>query len=98
MTPRPLPDAESAEARLRQLIARVANVAPDSFGPDDDLRAAAGLDSLSALRLAAAAELEFDVTIPDEKLHDLGTLRAMLGYLHVERVAESRRTHGGADL
>ena len=83
MTPRPLPDAESAETRLRRLIARVANVAPDSFGPDDDLRAAAGVDSLSALRLAAAAEREFGVIIPDEKLHDLSTLRAMLGHLNV---------------
>jgi acyl carrier protein len=73
--------ADSREARLRRIIARVAKVAPDSFGADDDLRVALGLDSLSALRVAAGVEREFGVTIPDEKLHDLPTLQAMLDYL-----------------
>ena len=69
------------EARVRQIIAAIANVAPDAFGLDDELRTTLGLDSLSALRVAAGVEREFDVIIPDEKLHDLPTLRAMLEYL-----------------
>lgn len=76
-TMRPLRPSTS-EARLRAIIARVADAAPDSFGPDDDLRATLGLDSLSALRIAAAVEREFAVTIPDEKLHEVSTLRDLL--------------------
>ena len=67
----------AVEARLRQIIAHVANVAPDTFGPDDDLRATIGLDSLSALRVAAVVEREFNVTIPDAQLQELSTLRAI---------------------
>jgi acyl carrier protein len=76
---------DSAEVRVRAVVARVARVAPDSFGPDDDLRATLGLDSLSALRVAAGVEREFGVTIPDERLHDLPTLRAMLAYLETPK-------------
>ena len=75
MTPEP------DETRLRRVIARVARVDPDAIGADDDLRTALGLDSLSSLRVAAGVEREFGVTIPDEKLHDLPTVRAILEYL-----------------
>lgn len=70
------------EARLRRVVARVARVEPDSFDTDDDLRVTLGLDSLSALRVAAGIEREFGVTIPDERLHDLPTMKAMLAYLN----------------
>ncbi len=73
--------AEPNEARLRRVIARVARVDADSFGAQDDLRITLGLDSLSSLRVAAGVEREFGVTIPDEKLHDLPTVRAILEYL-----------------
>lgn len=72
------PGPPTSEARLRAIIARVADAAPNAFGPDDDLRATLGLDSLSALRIAAAVEREFAVTIPDEKLHEVTTLRDLL--------------------
>jgi acyl carrier protein len=71
----------SREERLRNVVARVARVAPDSFGLDDDLRTTLGLDSLSALRVAAGVEREFGVTIPDEKLHELRTMRVVMEYL-----------------
>ena len=72
---------DSREQRLRKVVARVAKVAPDSFGLDDDLRTALGLDSLSALRVAAGVEREFGVRIPDEKLHELRTTRVVMQYL-----------------
>jgi acyl carrier protein len=74
MTTRSATDANTDETRLRQIIARVAKVAPDAFGRDDDLRIALGLDSLSALRVTA-------VSIPDSQLHELRTLRAMRDFL-----------------
>jgi len=73
--------AGSAEARVRAIVARVARVPPDSFAPDDHLPSRLGLDSLSSLRVVAGIEREFGVVIPDERLHELPTLRAMLEYL-----------------
>jgi acyl carrier protein len=69
--------AHETERRLREIIAHVAKVAPDAFGPDDDLASTLGLDSLSALRIAAAVEREFQITIPDDRLHEVRTLRAL---------------------
>ena len=69
------------EARVRQLIARVANVPPDSFDLDDDLQTSLGLDSLSALRVAAGLEREFGITIPDERLQELKSVQDMLSHV-----------------
>ena len=41
-----------------------------------------GYDSLALMETAAAIRQEFGVRIPDEKLVDLGTPRAMLGLLN----------------
>lgn len=73
--------SELHDLRVRKIIAGVANVPPDAFGPDDELQTTLGLDSLSVLRVAAGVEREFGVRIPDERLHDLPTLRALLTYL-----------------
>jgi len=70
-------DAADLE-RLRRIIAAAARVAPDSFGPDDDLLATAGLDSLTLLRVVAGVEREFGVTIPDSALHQLRTPQDIL--------------------
>jgi acyl carrier protein len=60
------------------VIARSARVDPSSFGSDDDLPLLLGLDSLSLLRVVAAVEREFQVTIPDSELHRMRTLRRLL--------------------
>ncbi|MBI4521735.1 MAG: acyl carrier protein [Gemmatimonadetes bacterium] len=71
----------STEQRLRHIVAHVAHVPPDSFALDDELAIELGLDSLSVLRVVAGVEREFGMTIEDERLHDLQTLRAILVYL-----------------
>lgn len=78
IAPNPVVSSPWAEVRLRAIIAHVARVSPESFGTDDDLRTTLSLDSLSALRIAAAVEREFEVTIPDNQLHQLTTLRAII--------------------
>ena len=72
---------KATEERLRRVVARVGRVQPDSFGPDDDLPTTLGLDSLSLLRVVAGVEREFGVVVPDERLHRLRTLHAMLAFL-----------------
>jgi acyl carrier protein len=62
------------EPRLRAIIARIAKVDPGNIGVDDDLAVTLGIDSLSALRIAAAVETEFEITIPDDRLHEIRSL------------------------
>ena len=73
--------AGSTEQRVRAIVAQVAKVAPEAFGMEDHLPSTLGLDSLSALRVIAGIEREFGVLIPDDRLHELPTLRSMLDYL-----------------
>lgn len=73
----------SLERRLRSIVARVALVPADSFSLDDEF-AAAGLDSLSVLRIVAEVEEEFGFVIPDEEFGRLRTMRKLL------RFAETR--------
>jgi acyl carrier protein len=83
-----MPEGPNAtEQRLREIIARVARVAPDGFSADDDLRLVLGLDSLSALRIAAAVERDFGLTIPDAELQDVRSLADL-----------SRRATAGASV
>jgi len=67
-------DLSFVEPRLRAIIARIAKVDPGTIGVDDDLAVTLGIDSLSALRIAAAVETEFAITIPDERLHEIRSL------------------------
>ena len=77
----------STEQRLRRIVAEVAHVPPDSFTLDDDLAIELGLDSLSLLRIVAGVERELRMTVEDDRLHELLTLRAMLAYL--EKAADA---------
>ena len=63
--------------RLRHIVATASRVAPDSFGPDDDLLTIAGLDSPTLLRVVAAVEREYGVVIPDAALHQVRTLNGL---------------------
>jgi acyl carrier protein len=63
------------EHQLRELIQQVTGRDPAPLEPDDDLVAALGLDSLTALRLLAMVEKRFQVRIPDQKLTSMRTLR-----------------------
>lgn len=69
------------EADLRVVLARAAQKSLDGIGPDDDLMERLGLDSLAGLRMLAAVEKHFAVRFPDERLHELRTLRRILAHI-----------------
>ncbi|HEY4657965.1 MAG TPA: acyl carrier protein [Gemmatimonadaceae bacterium] len=73
----------SPEQIIRDVVAAVTLKRTEGFGLDDDLQKLMGIDSLSLLRIVAGIEEEFDVRIPDEELHALRTLRAMLAQVEV---------------
>jgi acyl carrier protein len=62
--------------RVRGLLARQLRVPPESIGEDASLEEL-GLDSLGALELVFEIEEEFQVKVPDERIKELRTLRAV---------------------
>jgi acyl carrier protein len=67
---------EDTLERVRRLLARHLGVPPGSIGEDASLEEL-GLDSLGALELIFEIEEEFKVKVPDERLKELRTVRAV---------------------
>jgi acyl carrier protein len=63
-------------ARVRGLIAAYLHVPEDQVGPDVPLEGL-GLDSLGALELVFEIEEAFGVSVPDERIRDFKTVRAV---------------------
>ncbi|MGE5835310.1 MAG: acyl carrier protein [Acidobacteriota bacterium] len=68
------------EARVRELIGRVAKQDVSQLRSDDDLVERLGVDSLQGLQILAGVEKQFDVRLPDEELIKMRT---------IERIAEA---------
>lgn len=62
--------------RVRQIIAKYLDIAVQRIEPDSPL-ADLGVDSLAALELVFEIEEEFKVTVPDERLPELATVKAV---------------------
>ena len=56
------------------------DVAP--FGPDASLHDDLGADSLDVVELVMALEEEFKISVPDEDVENIRTLRDIVSYLH----------------
>ena len=62
--------------RVRRLLASYLNVSADSVREDSRLEDL-GVDSLGALELVFEIEEEFKVSVPDERIRDFTTVRAV---------------------
>lgn len=62
--------------RVRRLVAGYLKIAPEGIEPDSSLESL-GLDSLGALELAFELEEEFEVRVPDERIPEFKTVRAV---------------------
>jgi acyl carrier protein len=73
--------------RVRRLVAKYLNISVDSIGEDARLEDL-GLDSLGALELVFEIEEEFKVNVPDDRVRDFTTVRAVCeGIETLQRVA-----------
>ena len=63
--------------RLRQLIARVLKVAPDSLSPDSGPHSITAWDSAGHLNLVLELEKEFGVQFDEDEVVDLIDLQAI---------------------
>lgn len=62
--------------RVRRLIAGYLKVSPETIGEDSKLEEL-GLDSLGALELVFEIEEEFKIKVPDDRIPELRTVRAV---------------------
>jgi len=62
--------------RVRRLIAAYLKIAPATIGEDSRLDEL-GLDSLGALELVFEIEEEFKIKVPDDRIPELRTVRAV---------------------
>ena len=62
--------------RVRRLVAKYLNIAAERVGEDSRLEEL-GLDSLGALELVFEIEEEFKVSVPDDRIRDFTTVRAV---------------------
>lgn len=74
---------------IRPLIAKSAKVDPQEIALDADLFMDYGIDSLEGLKLLAALEQRYGITIPDHELMHLNTLGRI-----IEAIDQARRGDG----
>jgi len=67
-----MPDLEN---EIRNLIAEVLEEDPNRITPDAKFFEDLGMDSMMALEIMAAMEKKYRITIPEEKLTQLTTLK-----------------------
>ena len=73
-------------------IARVAKVPADKLKPDIDLRRDLRFDSLMGLKILAALEKRFEVTVPDDEIDRYRTVAAAIDV--VKRLVKARSLPG----
>jgi acyl carrier protein len=80
---------EEIERDVVATIARIAKVPADKLKPEIDLRRDLRFDSLMGLKILAALEKRFDVTIPDEEIDKTRTVAAAVAA--VKRLVKERK-------
>jgi len=85
-----MPDLEN---EIRDLIAAVLEEDPAKVTPDAKFFEDLGMDSMMALEIMAGMEKKYKITIPEEKLPQLTTLRQTVAvakeYLEKNNAAQS---------
>ena len=75
------------QATVTQILEQVAKVDPTAVAQDTRLREDLGVDSLTLIEVAVAAEDAFGVPLPDEDLERFQTVGDVIDYVRRARVA-----------
>jgi len=69
---------QDIENEIRNLIAKILEIEPEKITPEARFVEDLGMDSMMALEIVAAIEKKYKVTIPEEKLTKMGSLKDAL--------------------
>lgn len=72
---------QDLESEVRSLIAEIIERDPGEITEDAKFSSDLGVDSIMALEIMAAMEKKYKITIPEEKLVQLNTLRETLNVI-----------------
>ena len=75
------------QATVARILEQVAKVDPAAVARDTRLREDLGVDSLTLIEVAVAAEDAFGVPLPDEDLEHFQTVGDVIDYVRHARVA-----------
>ena len=67
--------------KLKAIIVDVLSVDPDEITMDTTFMDDLGADSLDVYQIIMGIEQEFDIEIPDRKVHELKTIGDVVSYL-----------------
>jgi acyl carrier protein len=70
----PQVDDKMLEKDLRDMIAKIVELEPDSITLDANFVEDLGMDSMMALEILAAIEKKYKIQVPEEKLNQLKNL------------------------
>jgi acyl carrier protein len=76
--------ADSAEAKVKEIIINELGVDPDKVTPEASFVEDLGADSLDTVELVMAFEEEFGVDIPDEDAEQMRTVGDAIKYLKAQ--------------
>lgn len=72
----------SLVSRVESIVATQLGLDLAAFGPDASLHDDLGADSLDVVELVMVLEEEFQISVPDEDVDNIRTLRDIVTYLH----------------
>lgn len=68
-------DAQQIRAKIKDIIANVASIDPDTIADGASFFDDLGLDSLSLLEIGVDLDYEFKLGVPEERLQELRTVQ-----------------------
>ncbi|UKI51262.1 MAG: acyl carrier protein [Clostridium sp.] len=67
--------------KVKQIIINELKVDADKITPDTNLKDDLGADSLDAVEIVMALEDEFNISIPDEEIQNISTVKKLVEYI-----------------
>ena len=76
----------NVEEEIRQLVADILEVEPQTIDPEAKLVEDLGMDSMMALEIVASIEKKYKIKLPEQELRNVTTLNRIIGttrdYVH----------------
>ena len=82
-------DAIQIRAKIKDIIANVANLDATTIADDADFFDDLGLDSLSLLEIGVDLDYEFKLGVPEERLQELRTVQDSVNLVLEQQTAKS---------
>lgn len=81
-------DASQIRAKIKDIIANVANLDASTIADGADFFDDLGLDSLSLLEIGVDLDYEFKLGVPEERLQELRTVQDSVNLVLEQQVSE----------